>query len=352
MPRFDSIVGQIQPKRVLSILLRKGIIPHALLFCGIDGVGKRTAALTFAMACNCLNRPVGLFQNTAKAPVIDPDHFEDVNPCGRCPSCQKILSNNHPDVITVAPSGPFIKIAQIRSLCETLSLKPYEANFRVIIISGAQKMNPEASNALLKLLEEPPAQTIFILTATQASDLLPTILSRCQYIHFHPIPLKDLVSLLTEKEGFPPAEAVVAAAISNGSLSKALRMKNPVKGSDGSHWVRWLLAASGLDQPEKLEARPIGFQLAFAEQLANNKELLLDALEVMCVWLRDLIVAKFCPEKLMNKDLADTIRGAANSETVISLLSKIDAVRTAQKSIQANANPRLTLESMMLKLAC
>ncbi|MEW6670526.1 MAG: DNA polymerase III subunit delta' [Thermodesulfobacteriota bacterium] len=352
MPGFESIIGQKQPIRILATLLRKGTIPHALLFCGSDAAGKKTAALTFAMASNCLNQP-GLTSRADAPPLLTGDvSFNEVNPCGDCPACRKILSGNHPDILTISPSGPIIRIAQIRSLCECVSMKPYEARRRFVIISDAQAMNPEAGNALLKLLEEPPDRTFFILLAGQISDLLPTIASRCQQIHFNPLPRKDLQTLLVEKENLPPNEAAVIADLANGDYARALFLSRPSKGTDWKRWRRWLLNASGLKQPAQLSKNPIGFRLMFAEQLSSNKEILPDALEILKVWLRDLVICKFCPEKIINTDLADTVRDVSRTESLASLIAKIETIQKAQKSIRANANARLTVEAMMMKLAC
>ena len=98
------------------------------------------------------------------------DHLKTTDPCGCCKSCRKIQTGNHPDIIQVKPFGPLIRIGQIRDLCRILAMKPYEARYRVVIISHAQAMNPAAGNALLKVLEEPPDRTILILTAMQATD--------------------------------------------------------------------------------------------------------------------------------------------------------------------------------------
>ena len=168
MPGFDSIIDQERPIRILLSLLFHGTIPHALLFTGIEGVGKKTAAVALAMACNC-RRPVA------------------VEPCGECAACRKIAAGAHPDILRVSPAGAMIKIDQIRELCQVLTMKPYEARVRVVIIADAHTLNPAAGNALLKMLEEPPARTVLILTAPQTGDLLPTIVSRCQHIRFKPI---------------------------------------------------------------------------------------------------------------------------------------------------------------------
>ena len=328
---FESIIDQQKPIRLLTAFLQKGTTPHALLFTGIEGVGKRMTALTFAMACNCMNAKQGTqHQDTAS------------NPCLRCRSCRKIKSGNHPDIIFIKPSGPFIRINQIRSLCQTLGMKPYEARQRVVIISEAQAMNPEAGNALLKVLEEPPQRTLLILTALQTSDLLPTVVSRCQLIRFNPISRKNIAGFLVEKKGLKPGDAMILATLANGSLSKAILMNR-------ADWIKrrnWLI-----DEIEALPSRPIGLRLAFAERLAKNKDVLADSLEVIKLWLRDLVIYHYDPEKIINRDLVARIQSASQQMRVKSILSKFDAILSAQKNMGANSNLRLTLEVLTFRLA-
>ncbi len=139
--------------------------------------------------------------------------------------------------------------------------------------------------------------------------------------------------------------------LADGDYAKAQLLSRPYKGIDWRHWRDWLLKASGLDQPRELSNRPVGFHLMFAEQLASRKEILPEALEVLKVWLRDLVICKFHPPKIINQDLADTIDKASQNESVSALIAKFETIQTAQKSIRGNANARLTLEAMMLKLA-
>jgi DNA polymerase-3 subunit delta' len=336
VPGFGSIIDQEQPIQILTTFIKKGTIPHTLLFTGIEGVGKLAAAMTFAMACNCITQ----IQNEKKAQ-------NESGPCDQCRSCKKINSGNHPDIIHIKPSGHFIKIAQIRSLCQTLAMKPYEARLRVVIISDAQAMNPEAGNALLKVLEEPPDHTILILITMQRSDLLPTIVSRCRHIRFSPISQKILEALLVQEKGVDPDEAIIIAAMANGSFTKAVSMSQ-------TNWINkrnWLIKAIGLDQPESLSSKPLALILAFAERLSQNREILLDSLEIIKSWLRDLVIYKYSPEKIINKDLADKIQYASQKVTVKSLLLQTEAIQSAQKNIQSNANLRLTLDVMATRLA-
>ncbi len=346
---FESIVGQEKPIRLLTTLLQNETIPHALLFLGADGVGKKITAMAFAMACNCRIRRKG--DLSADTKIRDdhraiPDQTIQRGSGDCCPSCRKIKSASHPDVILVKPSGSFIRIDQIRSLCSTLALKPYEASLRVVIISDAQAMNPSAGNALLKVLEEPPDKTILILTAMQTSDLLPTIVSRCQHIRFNPIPRKHLEALLVEKRGTHPDDAKIIATLANGSVSMAFSMtrkKNPI------NWINrriWLI-----DEVQSLSMKPMVERLAFAARLGKDKEALGDSLEVLKSWFRDLVVWKYHSGRILNTDLRSKIQRASQNMTVTSILSKINNIHAAQKNIQANTNLRLTLEVLIMRLA-
>ena len=340
-------MGQEQPIRLLTTLLQNGTIPHALLFIGIEGVGKRTAAMAVAMACNCRALDPDQFtEKKIRDRNIPSDQIKTISPCGRCNSCRKIESGNHPDIIVLNPSGSFIRIGQIRELCGTLAMKPYEARFRVVIISDAQTLNPSAGNALLKVLEEPPDRTILILTALQTSDLLPTIVSRCQHIRFYPVSRKNLELLLVQRYYADPDEAKIIAILANGSVSKAVFMINSI---NRVNWIShriWLI-----NQVEFLPAMSMGTRLAFAEKLSKHKENLAESLEVIKIWYRDLVICKYHPEKIINRDLTERIQRASRTMKVASLISKIDDVEWAQKNIQVNTNLRLTLEVLIMRLA-
>ena len=330
MPGFESIIDQERPVRILTTFLQNGTIPHALLFTGVEGVGRESTATAFAMACNCAGE---ISDTIRQKPNI---------PCGICKPCLKIETGNHPDIIRVKPSGPFIKIDQIRSLCQTLALKPYEAKRRVVIISDAQAMNPAAGNALLKMLEEPPVRTILILVATHTSDLLPTVVSRCQQLRFKPISSKYLEAELVKKYGLDAKNARIITTMAGGSLSRALRMHR-------THWIsrrNWLI-----QEMDTLSNGSVNRLLAFGGQLSKNKDILPDSLEVMKSWLRDLVVGKINPDRVINQDLAQKIQQISQTTSIVALLDKIDTIQATQNAIQAGTNLRLALEAMVLRLA-
>ncbi|MGD8946406.1 MAG: DNA polymerase III subunit delta' [Desulfobacterales bacterium] len=346
MSGFDSIIDQDRPIRILTTLLQNGTIPHALLLTGIEGVGKENAAIAFAASCNCRGERDGHLsgQETIRAPdgrftALDP---MPTAPCGGCKACRKIESGNHPDIIRIEPSGAFIKIDQIRSLRQILAMKPYEARIRVVIISDAQAMNPQAGNALLKVLEEPPEKTILILLATQIADLLPTIVSRCQHIRFNPISRNNLESLLIRKYELPPQTAMIITPMANGSLSRALTMYR----SGWIHRRNWLI-----NELNSLSSMPLSRLLAFGEQISRDKDFLTEACDIMTSWYRDLIVGKFYPEKIVNQDLSDNVQQTAQKMDLAVLLSKIDIIQSTAQAMRVGTNLRLAMESMLLKLA-
>jgi DNA polymerase-3 subunit delta' len=333
---FDLIRGQQQAIGLLTTLLRKGHIPHALVFTGIDGIGKQTTARAFAMACNCEDPQPFSASSSETSPSAR------INACGQCRSCRRILSDNHPDILHLRPSGNMIRIAVIRDLIQQLTIKPFEQGKRVVIIAGSDTMNMEASNALLKVLEEPPENTLLILTAQQTADLLPTIASRCQQIRFSPLPRDVLIGLLTADDALTPEEARAAAALAEGSYTHALKMVQ-------AGWIPrrdWLA-----NELSRLDGRSTTAKLALAEKLADGKKLLPDTLAWLMTWYRDLIVFPFQPEQIVNSDLCHQVRAEAAKTSPQALIDRMKAVQRARQHLAANANPRLTMEDLVLQLA-
>ncbi len=339
MSGFELLINQERPIKIITTLLKNRTLPHALLFTGIAGVGKQAVALALAMACNCQGRPSG--SNADDGSGQDPD-LPQLPACGVCKSCKKIKAGNHPDIIRIQPSGPFIKIEQIRALLQTLSLKPYEARTRVVIISEAQSMNAAASNALLKILEEPPDRSMLVLLATRRSDLLPTIASRCQLVKFNRISDEYIASWVQKEHGLKPQEAKLLSETANGSLNRAQQLI-------AANWVlsrKWLLA-----EVQALSLQNIAHILALAEKLAREKELLNERFELIKTWFRDLIINRHVSHKMINQDMADQITSASCKTDMATLLSKMETIEDAQNRLTANTNVRLCMERLLMDLA-
>src|SRR5574337_1191110 len=215
---FSEIIGQERALDPLRAALARGALHHAYLFAGPPCVGKGTAARLLAQAANC-------------------EAGQD--PCGRCLPCRKIARGVHPDVVAVAeertmaragaweprggrsPSRDIV-VDQIREVVDRrLSLRRLEARRRFVLLDPADAMNPQAQNALLKTLEEPPEDTTLVLVAAAADALLPTVRSRCLRVTFRPLPAA-LVEERLRAAGHAPEAARLAAHLSGGSLGKAL----------------------------------------------------------------------------------------------------------------------------------
>lgn len=177
---FDEIKGQRKAVEMLQKSFSSGHISHAYLFHGPYGVGKMKAALIFARLINCENP-------------------RDGGPCGLCSSCRKISSGNHPDVLVIKPDGASVKIGQMRLLQEKASYLCYEGKIKVIIIDDAHLLTTEAANSLLKILEEPPALTVFVLLTRDTKNLPVTILSRCCPIPFSFLEDETIAGILAAK---------------------------------------------------------------------------------------------------------------------------------------------------------
>lgn len=334
---FDAIIEQDKAVTRLLSMFCNDAIPHALLFTGIDGVGKRTLASAFAMALNC--------PESSKNKVSGSVSPHLLFPCGTCRSCHKIMNDVHPDIPHIIPTGNIIKIAQIRELSSKLLIKPFEARIRVVIIYDAHCMNAESANALLKSLEEPPANTIFILITNRPSDLLPTILSRCQQIAFNPISRTGIENFLIGR-GIEIRHAGILSAMASGSLGNAITLSEASTQTQKMAAMRtWVI-----EEIESLADGTVTSCLLFSEKLAAKKETALEALDFMLSAVRDLIISKFTPEKIQNKDLEQILIRTARRFSVQKLLSMGNHIQNAQKDIQANAALRLSLDIMILKI--
>ncbi len=201
---FEEIIGQDLTVRALERSLSSGRTTHAYLFSGPEGSGKKNLALLFAQALNCSHEP-------------DP-------PCKSCLSCRKTLSGNHPDFYQLLPQGASIKIGQLRELKENLYYYPREGRKKVCLIYSADLMTLPAANSLLQILEEPPAELIFILLSSRPWALLPTVISRCLHFALKPLPPEEMELLLKRRGLLEPRERELVIALAGGNPGKALEL--------------------------------------------------------------------------------------------------------------------------------
>lgn len=186
--------GQQAAFRRLETALERGQVSHAYLFAG-PGPGLAQAGLELARALNCQDGPG--------------------EPCGVCLHCRRALLGNLADVGVVEPDQGTMKLAQVRGVQRALGMSSHESRYKVWILNRADTMSLEASNSLLKTLEDPPGNSVLILTAASPGSLPATVLSRCQVVRFPPPSLQELVEDLC-RQGLPPGEAAIAARLRDG----------------------------------------------------------------------------------------------------------------------------------------
>ncbi|MEW6521786.1 MAG: DNA polymerase III subunit delta' [Thermodesulfobacteriota bacterium] len=326
---FQSVIGQRKAKQFLTGSFERRKTAHAYLFRGPAGVGKKTCALAFAALINCA-APVG----------------GDI--CGHCPSCLKYRSGNQPDLLVIEPQGTTsaLKIDQIRELKKTLTYPPFEARFRVVLIQDIHltMRRKEVTNSLLKTLEEPPADTVFILTGDEAGDILPTILSRCQIVPFYPLPY-DQVSRALLADRIEEQTAASLAAISEGSLGRARLLHQQELLPLRRELVAGLLELA----PQTPEAVEGVFTLA--EKAANTKDQLEELLDLITSWLRDVLLAhQGLSERVINNDLSSLLPAACRRWNPDELTDKLQRINQARRQLLHNCNRTLVCEVLFFGL--
>jgi DNA polymerase III subunit delta' len=306
--------------------LRKAVsdrtLPHAYLFVGPDGVGKRATALTLAKALNC------------------PAQHGDA--CGQCAVCLRIDRGLHPDIHLVEPQGQAIKIDQIRQLQDLLALQAYEGRMKVAILDDAGKLTIEAANSLLKILEEPPASTLFVLVCQNVGGLPATVVSRSQVLRFGVLPHDQIVALLRQHRR-SQADAEQAASFSGGKPGKALVLELSAALEMRAHALHILAQAQASDTATLFGS---------AEQWAKRKGDHDFLFEMLLSLARELAVTRVGGDDrmLMHADLKSALSPLATSVPLATVCEVFDIIHTAQQAIVHNANPQLAFEVMLFNI--
>ncbi|MFI5354531.1 MAG: DNA polymerase III subunit delta' [Desulfobaccales bacterium] len=328
---FRQILGQERVISHLRTAREKGRLSHAYLFLGPEGVGRGSTARALAAALNCLTP------------------LEDGDACGVCASCRRLAAGTNPDFVVIGPTSeshqPQIKIEQIREFRRLTNYPPLSDGWRVALIKPAEALNEAAANALLKTLEEPPERHLLALTAQVEADLLPTIVSRCHKLAFAPLPAALVARELEERRGLAAPQAQLLAALSGGSLGRALTLDPEA-----------ILAQRRqvLDDLQALAGGSASVALDWAQRLAKSRPDLDNFLSLAQLWYRDLLLCRFqaSPALLAHQDLQAELNRAAAAAKPETWFRKFTALGTAQRQLQANLNPELTLDILGLRLQC
>jgi DNA polymerase-3 subunit delta' len=305
--------------------LINGRVRHAYLIVGAESVGKETLALSFAMALNCLHEDAA------------------ARPCGECRSCRKIVSGSHPDMLFSqqdANTGA-LKIEEVRSVAGKLSLKPFEARYRIAIFRNFDRAQPRVQDTLLKTLEEPPPYAILMLLAPSIEPILPTITSRSQVLFLRPTSAEAVYEVLRTHYQADDQTAWLLARLSGGRIGWTLQaLNNPD-----------MLAqrTAALDLLESTLGKNRAGRFDLAEDLSKDKASLMPLLELWQTYWRDLLLlTENSGLEPANTDRADTLRKLASRVTPEKALTALNATSAMIGHLATNANVRLALEVMFL----
>ena len=346
------MIGHADIRRELRVLGAAEDVTHALLFAGPEGTGRALLALEYAQLLNCerapRNAPAGssLFgDDPTAAPVVAP-----TLPCGVCRHCRLIREGGHPDVITLGPGDALckpragesahprhpdsrdIRICQVRGLIELVARFPFEANYRLIIIDPADRLGRDASNTILKTLEEPPGHTVLALLTSAPEALIETIRSRCRRIDVRPVP-RDEIQRGLQEMGHAPQLAARAAAESGGRPGRAIAFAEKPDLMDDRDRVLELCATIAAGRmPERFRHAE-----ALAERYRRDRSSVANELEA---W------ESFWEQRLHH--LAANGDGPGARQEALDAVGALRAVARVRDDLLANVIARAAFELMLL----
>lgn len=389
MSVFDDLVGQPHVIAVLRAAARGVGMTHAWLFTGPPGSGRSIAARAFAAALQCTGT--------------------DAEPgCGRCAGCHTVLAGTHADVEFVRPQGLSLGVREARELVARAALAPSGGGWQVIVVEDADRLTEGAANVLLKAIEEPAARTVWLLCVPAAQDLAVTIRSRCRLVTLRTPATEEVAAVLIARDGIEPAVASFAARVAAGHVGRARRLAVDTAARDRRRAVLDI-PASLRSVPDCVDAA--GRLVAAAEAEASELTGALDETEVVALkeafgeggtatgagrggsavtrgaaraassalkdlearqksratragrdaldralgdlagFYRDVLVVQVGAEvPIANVDVSESVSASAAASSPESTLRRLDAIMACRTALDANANPLLAFESLMLSL--
>lgn len=342
-----STIGQDHLLKQIDAALGAGRLAHAYLLSGPPHVGKMTLALDLAAAVNCV------VVNGQQAGSMFDDQDEARGPCGNCDPCIRIRRGVFADLKIVAVGddprvSTRISIEQVREAESFLAVTPVEGAWKVVIFDGAETLSAgqsEPANALLKTLEEPPPQVLVLLLTTNDDAILPTIRSRCRTLPLRPMPGEALSEYLESHRGVAPDQASRLARLARGCPGWAINVLNDPDRLDAYR--------EQLSQVSSVASSPLDARFNYANTLAGSfsgdRETVRQELYLWERWWRDvLLVKEGLPERVHNDNRLAEIASHADAATTPDIVSFLESLRETLSALDANVNPRLALECLML----
>ena len=326
MGSFKDVVGHKDILKYISSAVENNRVSHAYILNGERGSGKKMLANLFAMTLLC--------------------ETGDNEPCGKCHSCKQAESGNHPDIIRVTHEKPnSISVDDIRTqVNNTVDIKPYQGPYKVYIIPQADMMTPQAQNAILKTIEEPPSYAVFLLLTENAETLLPTINSRCVMLKLRNIKDTLIKKYLMENLEIPDYKADMCTAFAQGNMGRAILLAN----SDHFNEIREE-AVQLLKHINEMELNEI---VAAVKNISVYKLEITDYLDIIMIWYRDVLLYKATKEidKVVFKDQLQSIKEQARKSSYEGIELILESLEKAKARLKANVNFDLVMELLFLTI--
>lgn len=326
MAKFTDIVGQEQLKEHLQNAIAMNKVSHAYIINGERNAGKEFIARVFAMALQCEKK--------------------EAEPCGECHSCKQALSNNQPDIIYISHEKPnTIGVEDIRAqINNDIVIKPYSSLRKIYIVNEGEKMTPQAQNALLKTLEEPPEYAVIVILTTNVEALLPTVLSRCVVLNMKPVSDALVKKYLMEQLGVPDYKANICVAFARGNIGKAKLLAS----SEEFEKVK----DEAISLVKNINDMEIHEIVKAIKKISEYKFDVNDYLDILMAWYRDVLFFKATKDvnSLVFKEEIQQIMRVSDRSTYEGIETIVNALQSAKKRLEANVNFDLTMELLLLAI--
>lgn len=344
---FREIVGHRWLLSLLSRAIARESLTPSLILSGPEGVGKRLTAIAVAQTLNCASRTT---IDAGPSTPLDAGRSTLDDACGVCPACRRIVRGVHGDVQIIEPGETgSIKIEQVRDAIDRAVYRPFEGRRRVTIIDQADALMPAAQNALLKTLEEPLPASVFILVTSRPDALLPTVRSRCAQLRFGRLNVADVAVVLERGHGYSRADALTAAAASDGSVQHALDLQADdfvEARSDAEDLMR----VAGRDPRTRLDqAKSL---LKGGGPAALEREHLGARLQALSSVLRDagLLMSGADAGLLANLDRRDALDALGRTLGAERVANAFHTVTRANEALDRNVSPKVVADWLALNV--
>lgn len=326
MGSFKDVVGHRDIINYIGNAVTKDQVSHAYILNGEKGAGKKLLANLFATTLLCEKK--------------GPD------PCNTCHSCRQAESGNHPDIIRVTHEKPnSISVDDIREqVNNTIMIKPYQGPYKIYIIDHAELMTPQAQNALLKTIEEPPAYAVIMLLVENYEILLPTINSRCVLLRLHYIKDTLIKKYLMENLKVPDYKADLCTAFAQGNMGHAIMLAN------SEHFNE--LREEAVQLLRNIHEMELGEIIETVNRITAYKVEISDYLDIITVWYRDVLLYKATKDidTVVFKDQINYIKEQARKSSYEGIQLILTGFEKAKARLKANVNFELTMELLFLTI--